>query len=422
MNRIVEPGNSLAGRASGARPPTRLAVQPVLLVGEPATRLAPLLPLPQCARLAVTGRGRLDGRYGVRDEASRLQLPLSRVAEALRVAALNLPPSEPIGAATPLVIGGAALPEIGERLAQSGQPARVVVEPQARGSAAALSVAAHAARAAAAVGDDPLLVVLPAAHSLADENPLADETAFGEALGDALADALAEALAEAILHASRGAIVALGVPPRRASTAYGYIRTGIALGARGARAIERFVAQPDPELAERYVASGEYWWSSGAFVVRASTWLSAIALCRPVIAACCAQAFERATVDHVDALHLAREAFSMCASESIECAVLERIARDARLIGVSVPVVPTGVGHRAAHARQHAVVRGTALVTRAEERFALEPNRSTPLAYGVAHRLDKPGDTAQTGGGASDECERDASVQESACADDDARG
>ena len=38
---------------------------------------------------------------------------------------------------------------------------------------------------------------------------------------------------------------------------------------------------PPRNSLQQYVASGEYWWNSGMFVVRASVWLAAIALCSP---------------------------------------------------------------------------------------------------------------------------------------------
>jgi mannose-1-phosphate guanylyltransferase/mannose-6-phosphate isomerase len=253
-------------------------------------------------------------------EQSLLEATLHRLDDAFVVAAHNMPPTHPLATAAPLVVCCEAL----QSQACERHEARMVVQPQSRNTAPALTVAALAAlaaRAAAAPGDDPIIVALPANHSIADH------AAFGMAL------------AEAFTHAARGAIVALGVPPARAATAYRYLRTGTALDARGARAIVRFVDKPDAELAERYVACGQYWWNSGIFVVRASVWLSTIALCRPVIAAACADAFRDAREDRDGALCLARDAFTSCPSESIDDALMERIASDARLAGVTVPLM-----------------------------------------------------------------------------------
>jgi mannose-1-phosphate guanylyltransferase/mannose-6-phosphate isomerase len=257
-------------------------------------------------------------------DESLLEATLRRLDEAFVVAAhTSTPLFEALAMTTPLVVCCEELHvQTRERLEHCGRPVRMVLEPVPRDTAPALTVAALAARAAAAAGDDPIIVALPADHLIADH------AAFGVAL------------AEALTHAARGAIVTLGVPPRYAATGYGYIRTGMALGTHGARAIERFVEKPDAEeLAERYVASGEYWWNSGMFVVRASVWLAAIGLCAPVIAAACAHAFQQATADGDGALHLGRDAFAACPCNSIDYAVMERVATDARLVGVAVPLV-----------------------------------------------------------------------------------
>lgn len=308
MNHIAQPGNSLDPSSIASLPQAlgRLFVQPAILAGSTGTR--------RWASSCQRGSQQLTGLVS---DASLLEPTLDRLDDAFVVAAHNMPPTHPLATAAPLVLCCEAL----KLQACERHEARMVVQPQSRNTAPALTVAALAARAAAAPGDDPIIVALPADH------PIADHAAFGIAL------------AEAFTHAARGAIVAFGVPPARAATAYRYVRTGTALGARGARAIVRFVDKPDAELAERYVACGQYWWNSGIFVVRASVWLSTIALCRPVIAAACADAFRDAREDSDGALHLARDAFASCPSESIDDALMEHIASDARLAGVTVPLI-----------------------------------------------------------------------------------
>jgi mannose-1-phosphate guanylyltransferase/mannose-6-phosphate isomerase len=308
MNRIVEPGNSLAPLARTAAALHELTVQPVILVDDSGTRLWPL------------SRERNPKQLiGLRGDQSLLEATLRRLDDAFDLAAHDAARTTP--PAAPLVVCCEELRLATlERVEQYRKPVRMLFEPVPRNTAPALSVAALAARASAVAGDDPILVALPADH------PIADYAAFGAALNEALA------------HASRGAIVTLGVPPLRAATGYSYIRTAAALGNRGARTIERFVEKPDAELAERYFASGEYWWNSGMFVVRASVWLDAIGLCRPLIAAACNDAFAGASIDDAGALHLARDAFASCPSDSVDSAVMERIGTDARLVGVTVPL------------------------------------------------------------------------------------
>ncbi|MEM5292760.1 mannose-1-phosphate guanylyltransferase/mannose-6-phosphate isomerase [Burkholderia sp. JPY481] len=308
MNRIVEPGNPLAPRARSAAALHELTAQPVILVGGSGRRPWP----PSRERNSRQLAGPMDDR-------SRLEATLRWLGDAFDSAAHDAARTTPCAA--PLVVcrEDLRLPTL-ERVEPYRKPARLLLEPMARNTAPALTVAALAARASAVAGDDPILVALPADH------PSADHAAFGAALNEALA------------HASRGAIVAFGVPPQRAAIGYSYIRTDAPLGNRGARTIERFVEKPDAELAERYFAAGEYWWNSGMFVVRASVWLDAIGLCRPLIAAACKDAFAGASIDDAGALHLAHDAFAACPSDSVDHAVMERIGTDARLVGVTVPL------------------------------------------------------------------------------------
>jgi len=365
MNRIVEPGNPLASTGDVSETATRLSVQPVIFADGLGARSWPL------SRERNPKRS-VDRMGDASLLETTLRTTLSRLDASFVAAQHVTPASSPRSIAAPLMVCCEDLHrqsrEPLERLARSGRPVRMVLQPIARDTAPALTIAALAARAAAVEGDDPLIVALPADH------PIADHVAFGVAL------------AEALEHATHGALVAVGVPPRRAETGYGYIRTGAALGKRGARAIERFVEKPDPELAERYAALGNYWWNSGLFVVRASVWLAAIALCHPAIAEACAAAFERATVDGDGTLHVARDQLVLCPSRSIDYAVMERVGSDARVAGVTVPFV----AGRAQACAWDSVIR----VARGEECFMLaEENPSTYAPPGVTHRLANTGGT-----------------------------
>ncbi|MDE1142715.1 mannose-1-phosphate guanylyltransferase/mannose-6-phosphate isomerase [Paraburkholderia tropica] len=317
MNQIVTPAGVIA---AANEPEVALVVQPVVLAGGSGTRLWPLS-REHCPKQLID---LLDGESLLEATVRRLDGLYARAGSSVRKAA-------------PLVVSSEELRHMtADRLGRSGMAARVVFEPVARNTAPALTVAAlaahatqaaHAASAAATGADgsvsdsDPILIAMPADHLIADRN------------------AFAAALEEAVTYAARGAIVTLGVPPTRAETGYGYIGAGAALGAGGARKIERFVEKPSADVAESYVASGDYWWNSGIFVVRASVWLSAIAHCRPEISVHCAQAFERAAVDADGAVHLDAATLAACPSDSIDYAVMESIGADARLAGVVVPLV-----------------------------------------------------------------------------------
>ncbi|MCC8396809.1 mannose-1-phosphate guanylyltransferase/mannose-6-phosphate isomerase [Paraburkholderia sp. MMS20-SJTR3] len=190
----------------------------------------------------------------------------------------------------------------------SGKPARILLEPAARNTAPALTLAALDARAR---HGDPVLVVMPADHAVSDNR------------------AFQLAVAQAAAYARENAIVALGVLPRHAETGYGYIKLGAPLsgpsGASGAHLIEDFVEKPHQELAQRYLESGEYWWNSGIFVVRASTWLRAIETLQPEMFAACDAAWSNGTTEG-GFFKADTASFAACPSDSIDYAVMEHLA------------------------------------------------------------------------------------------------
>ncbi|MBR8252829.1 mannose-1-phosphate guanylyltransferase/mannose-6-phosphate isomerase [Burkholderia ambifaria] len=204
-------------------------------------------------------------------------------------------------------------------------PARILLEPAARNTAPALTLAALDA---SALADDPVLAVMPADHVIGDVG------AFHEAIG------------RAARYAQEGAIVTLGVLPRRAETGYGYIQVGEPragrLGGHGGYTIGRFVEKPNAALAERYLHSGDYWWNSGIFVTRASIWLKAIRALAPDIHAACDAAW-RAGIAEDPFFRIDAAAFDACPADSIDYAVMERLAESPDL-GIEGIVVPLSAG------------------------------------------------------------------------------
>ncbi|MPY11330.1 mannose-1-phosphate guanylyltransferase [Arthrobacter bussei] len=78
-----------------------------------------------------------------------------------------------------------------------------------------------------------------------------------------------DAVRAAIHTAAEGYIVTIGIKPTHPSTGFGYIRAGEPLaidGAPSARAVIEFVEKPSQEVADGYIASGDYSWNAGMFV------------------------------------------------------------------------------------------------------------------------------------------------------------
>lgn len=130
---------------------------------------------------------------------------------------------------------------------------RYLKEPVARNTAPAIAYAA-----AAMLREDPnaVMIVLPSDHLLED----------GELWANCLRSGVA--LAEG------GYLVTIGIHPTRPESGYGYIMAGKALkqfsaGSVTPHEVERFVEKPDIETAQEYLASGDYFWNAGIFIMRA---------------------------------------------------------------------------------------------------------------------------------------------------------
>lgn len=118
-----------------------------------------------------------------------------------------------------------------------------LLEPEARGSAAAV---AAAAAWVAARDPEGVLVVAPADHHIPD------------------AAAFARAAETAARAAESGGVVALGVAPTAPSVAYRLIEPGVGV-AGGVRAVKRFLDRPKPAEA-RAQANAAHLWNSGVVI------------------------------------------------------------------------------------------------------------------------------------------------------------
>ncbi|WP_408896336.1 mannose-1-phosphate guanylyltransferase [Nocardioides sp. R1-1] len=135
-------------------------------------------------------------------------------------------------------------------------PDGVIAEPSARDSMAAIGLAAALLerRGAEVMG------------SFAADHVIADPDGF------------AAAVTEAVAAARDGWLVTIGIQPTFASSAFGYIREGEPLpGHPSARMVAAFVEKPSVSVAEEYLATGEYRWNAGMFVVRPTVLLDLLA-------------------------------------------------------------------------------------------------------------------------------------------------
>ena len=144
------------------------------------------------------------------------------------------------------------------------------------------------------------------------------------------AEAYEECLRKAEEFAKKGFMVTFGITPTGPETGYGYIEAN-------GDDVKRFVEKPDLETAKKYVASGRFFWNSGIFCFKASTFLDELATYSPDILTAAKIAFANAKKENKDSLiRVDHEDMMNIPSNSIDYAVMEKSAK--------VKVVPSDIG------------------------------------------------------------------------------
>ncbi len=180
-------------------------------------------------------------------ERTLLQLTLDRIEAAV-------PPERS------WIITGAAHQDETSRQLPHVPAERVIGEPCGRDTAACIGLgAALMARQDA----DAAMIVMPADHVI---EPVQE---FRRAVH----------VADGLVQENPEALVTMGIPPTYPATGYGYIHRGAELAQRqglGIYRVQAFREKPAADMAERFLASGEYYWNSGIFVWKAATILAAL--------------------------------------------------------------------------------------------------------------------------------------------------
>lgn len=189
----------------------------------------------------------------------------------------------------------------------------IIEEPTGKNTAPCIGLAAvHMRRL------DPKAVMA----SLHADHFIADEEGFRQAL----------LAAEEV--ARQGYLVTLGIEPNKPETGYGYVQRGPELGCYNDHTVyqvARFLEKPDLATAERFVASGEYYWNSGIFVWQISTLLEAFSQCMPEFYRQLGQLDQALdTAEAIDPI------WQEIKSESIDVGIMEKAEK--------VAVVPVDIG------------------------------------------------------------------------------
>ncbi len=211
--------------------------------------------------------------------------------------------SDPAIFGAPMVVTGAAHLDHVEAQLGDNPEARIIVEPAARNTAAAI------AAAALSLPDEAVMLVCPSDHYIADG-----------------ASFVAAARAAGRL-ANEGWLVAFGIAATAPETGFGYVKAGEAIGEDGYR-VARFVEKPDLERAMQFLAEGTYSWNGGIFAFRVGDFLGELEAHRPDIAASARAAMAGAKAEG-RRIHPDAAAFKAIPSDSVDYAVMEKTSRAA---------------------------------------------------------------------------------------------
>ncbi len=185
-------------------------------------------------------------------------------------------------------------------------PAAIVGEPCKRDTApciglSALLVSQH--------DDEAIMAVMPADHVIQP----------AESFRGAIRHAVS------LVEQQPSRIVTFGIRPTNPAETFGYIERGQSLDeSRGAPAtfrVTRFREKPTADVAQQYLASGNFYWNSGIFVWKAKTILGALAKYEPAMHAHLAAI--RAALGKPDFADVLQREFAAIDGKSIDYAVME---------------------------------------------------------------------------------------------------
>jgi mannose-1-phosphate guanylyltransferase/mannose-6-phosphate isomerase len=282
-----------------------IAIQPVILSGGAGTRLWPY------SREAYPKQFLCFS-----SDKTLLQQTAARITELENDGQGDVIVAEPL-----VVCNEAHRFLVAEQLRQLGyESGTIILEPVGRNTAPALTLAAQYVRSAS--GNDPVLVIMPSDHHIED------------------AAGFRARVLDAVREAQDGAVVTFGIVANKPETGYGYIKRGAELKP-GIYELNRFVEKPDAITAQSYVSSGDYYWNSGIFIMRASVLVEQVQKYRPDIASACINSLASRRRDG-DFLRVDKASFTACPSESIDYAVMENLTLEQS--SVRAEVLPLDVG------------------------------------------------------------------------------
>jgi mannose-1-phosphate guanylyltransferase/mannose-6-phosphate isomerase len=195
------------------------------------------------------------------------------------------------------------------------KPFEIILEPESRNTAPALTLAALAA---SDTGQDSKLIVCPADHFIKNANNFVITSR------------------KAIQAVKENTIVVMGIKPSRPETGFGYIKFE---GNKFVKNVINFKEKPKLSDAKKMLIDRSYLWNAGIFILDSKTWINAIKISSKTTYSTVLSSWKSKTRDE----WFTRpdiQYFSKSKSNSIDYAVMERF----KSLGLNVKLVSLKAG------------------------------------------------------------------------------
>lgn len=183
-------------------------------------------------------------------------------------------------------------------------PIDILIEPEAKNTAAAICAAALALEACM---PGALMLAAPCDHLISDD------------------EAFQQAALAAIPAAKKGQIVTFGIKPARAETGYGWLELSDPMPdiASAPQDLKSFVEKPDLKTAKKFFLNGRHLWNAGIFLFTTTTILAAFKAYAPKVFDAAQAAFDNAEQD-LSFTRLGPAQWQDAPDISIDYAIMER--------------------------------------------------------------------------------------------------
>lgn len=181
---------------------------------------------------------------------------------------------------------------------------QVLCEPFMRNTAPCI---AYAACRLTAINPEAVMIAAPADHIILEQKKFEKvmRTAVEQANG-------------------MDCLVTVGIKPSRPDTGYGYIQFNEDTGAGGKtlRKVKTFTEKPEPKLAKKFIASGDFFWNSGIFTWSLKSINRAMQTHLGEVYALFAKGMEKYGSDEEEAF--VQDVYQYCPSISIDYGIMEK--------------------------------------------------------------------------------------------------